>query len=148
MDNSKDTGLLNLSASVSPDDFAQRFGHLLNTWVSLGYCPQCTSDMLAGNDTAIPASLQPYYRQATATATYPGDQVLTINWAWLVTLLASATILLIAGVTSVVVESAVVNKSYFGRNAGDDEAREDVLIPQISKDDSTAHGGLRSTQWA
>lgn len=104
--------LLNLSATVTPDEFAQRFGRLFNTWVSLGYCPQCTSDMLAGNDTAIPAALQPFYRQVSAETTGVNEnEVFTVNGAWLTVFFAFAATLLMAAVASVAVEIIFTAKS-------------------------------------
>ncbi|CAN8098938.1 unnamed protein product [Discula destructiva] len=113
-----DNASSNLSATVSPDEFAQRFGQLFNTWVSLGYCPECTSDILAGNDTAIPPNLQPSYRQAIAAAAYPGVEVYTIEWAWLAVFLVFTTVLLAAGIASVTVESVASTRALVQRRNG------------------------------
>lgn len=139
-----DGGSLNLSATVSTEQFAQRFERLLNTWVSLGYCPQCTSKVLAGNNTELPASLRPYYRQATATTRHSGDQTFDLNWAWMGVFMALAILLLIAGVTGVAVESiSAGSKRGRGRRS-----RAEMFDLQLPKTNSTANGDLRSGQWA
>lgn len=135
---------LNLSAAVTPEQFAERFGHLLNTWVSLGYCPQCASGVLAGNSTVVPAGLQPYYRRAAATSTYPGDKTFAVNWAWLGVFLALAILLITAGAAAVSAESMAAGPG----TARDKRRREDAFELQLPKTNSTVHGGQRSTQWA
>lgn len=133
---------LNLSATVSPQQFAERFGHLFNAWVSLGYCPQCASGVLAGNSTVVPAGLQPYYRRATGTSTYPGDKTLAVNWVWLGVYLALAILLTTAGAAAVSAESMAAGAGA----ARDRRGRDDVFLVQLPKTNST--GGQRSTQWA
>lgn len=118
--------LLNLSATVTPDEFAQRFGKLFNTWVSLGYCPQCTSDMLAGNDTVIPTALQPLYRQVSAQTTGVNEyQVFTVNGAWLTVFFAFAATLLMVAVASVAVEVISNAKSASARTVEQQSEKED-----------------------
>lgn len=140
-----DSVSLNLSASVSPGDFAERFGYLFNTWVSLGYCPQCNSEVMPGNDTGSPPTLQPFYREATATSTYLGDQVFTISWPWLTVILAFALLLLIAGTASVVIESSVAAKLIQWDAARYGADRQDMFDLQLPKTCSAYKGGLRST---
>ncbi|KAJ4397145.1 hypothetical protein N0V93_001369 [Gnomoniopsis smithogilvyi] len=103
--------LLNLSTTVSPTEFARNFGDLFNTWVSLGYCPQCTSDILAGNNTNIPANLQPFYRQVNATTMGAGEPVFVVNWAWIYVLIAFSASLLVVAVASVAIEAIVLARS-------------------------------------
>lgn len=140
---------------MSSEDFATRFGHLFNTWVSLGYCPQCTSDVLAGNDTLIHPSLQSSYRQATAIAVVAGNEVRTIHWPWLAVLLVFSTLLLFAGILSVVLESAAPARPA-GQNVrrtamwvGDVERADDsVLELRLPKACSAVFNSQRTTQWA
>lgn len=146
---------LNLSATVSSEDFATRFGQLFNRWVSLGYCPQCSSDVLAGNDTVIPSQLQPYYRKATATAVAPGDDVCKINWPWLAVFLVFAIFLFTAGIISVVLESvasARPNTQNTRRTAlwVDDAsgAKQGSTELQLPRTCSAVYDSQRSTQWA
>jgi len=141
---------------VPPEDFATRFGHLFNTWVSLGYCPECTSDVLAGNDTIIAPALQSAYRQTTATAEVPGDEVCTINWPWLAVLLVWSTLLLVAGSLSVLLESVASARRPAAQNvrrtpvwAADRGRLEDGLLElQLPKAYSAVYDAQRSAQWA
>ncbi|KAJ4421999.1 hypothetical protein N0V82_003396 [Gnomoniopsis sp. IMI 355080] len=117
--------LLNLSATVTPKDFERNFGQLFNTWVSLGYCPQCTSDILSGNNTLIPANLQPFYRQVNATTLGVGGQVFVVNWAWLSVFLTFAAVLLTVAVASVVIEAIVTTRSGAGGRASGEAGEEE-----------------------
>jgi hypothetical protein len=149
-----DNALFNLSATVAPEDFARRFGHLFNTWVSLGYCPQCIPDVLAGNNTTIPADLQPSYRSVTATTASPGEELYIIRWAWLIVFLVLSTLLLVAGITSVFVESIAVTSTgpserpmpMWAAARAEDEG--DLLELQLPKACSAGHNNKRSSQWA
>lgn len=68
--------------------------------------------MLAGNDTVIPAALQPYYRQVNAQTTGVNEQqVFTVNGAWLTVFFAFAATLLMVAVASVAVEVIASAKS-------------------------------------
>lgn len=146
MGNSDNSGNrpLNLSATVSPQQFALRLEHLLNTWVSLGYCPQCTSKVMAGNNTALPASLQPYYRRAGAAITHPGDKTYELSWPWMGVFLALAVLLLVAGALGVAVESVTAG-SKRGRANGRRQALFDLQLPATN---SNVDGGLPPGMWA
>lgn len=98
---SNGTGLLNLSATVSPDDFATRFGHLFNAWVALGYCPQCSREIVLGNGSAIPAALQKQYHRTTSTLTHPAPPHLVVNWHWEAVVFIIGVVLLAKGVAAV-----------------------------------------------
>lgn len=147
---------LNLSATVSPEDFATRFGHLFNTWVSLGYCPQCKSDVLAGNDTVIPSTLQLSYRQATATAVVPGAEASTINWPSLAVFLLFSALLLGAGIVSAVLESLGCARAATAQKAGRTSVWAGVggggeggsLELQLPETCPAVYNSQRSTQWA
>lgn len=101
---SNGTGLLNLSATVTPDDFAKRFGHLFNTWVALGYCPQCSPEIVVGNGTVMPDALQKQYRRTKSTLTHPAPPHLTVNWAWEAVVLIIGLLLLAKGIAAIACE--------------------------------------------
>lgn len=101
---SNGTGLLNLSATVTPSNFAKHFGQLFNTWVALGYCPQCSPEIVVGNGTIIPAGLRQRYRQTTSTLSRPGPPQIIVNWAWEAVILALGLILLVTGIIALVFE--------------------------------------------
>lgn len=137
---------------MSPEEFAQRFGHLFNKWVSLGYCPQCTSDVLAGNATVIPSDLQSSYRQATANMHGSGREVYAVNGAWLTVFFVLTILLLVAGVASVAVEAVASarlpraqprNPIWWGQGEGKDG----LVELQLPKMYSANAGGQRSTKW-
>lgn len=101
---SNGTGLLNLSATVTPSDFAQRFGQLFNTWVALGYCPQCSPEIAVGNHSVVPTDLRQQYRQTTSTLSRPGPPHITVHWGWEAVILAFGLILLASGIIAIVFE--------------------------------------------
>lgn len=112
----KGTGFLNLSATVTPKDFSQRFGHLFNSWVALGYCPGCSSDIVVGNGTGIPAGIKQQYRQTMSTISSPGPPHLTVNWAWEAVILTLGLALLVVGILAIFFQYAKMSlPSAFGR---------------------------------
>lgn len=135
---------LNLSSTVTTAQFTQRFEHLFNTWVSLGYCPQCTSNVLMGNSTGPAASLQPYYRRTTASTTAQVDQVLVLNWAWTAVFMVLAILLLVAGVTSV----AIAVMTARAKKSSGRPPRQEGIEPQILVTNTAPHGGMYSGHWS
>lgn len=122
--------------------------------MSLGYCTECSAfqPLADTNATNIPSTLEPFYRSSTATVTRPGQDVFAINWAWLAVFLVFASLLLIAGVSSVAIESVVAARDNgmrdgAGGRTGEKDA-EDLFELQLPRTCSTVNGGIRSTRWA
>lgn len=137
----------NLSASVSPDEFARRFGHLFSTWVGLGYCPQCSSGIVV-NSTSIPADLQPRYKTASSTTTWPGERVYTVNWAWMAVFIVFTSILLIAAVVAILVETMVIAKAAKRKTARRTISKNDIVPLRLPTMYSTGSSNeQRSPQW-
>lgn len=133
---SNGTGLLNLSATVTPSNFAQRFGQLFNTWVALGYCPQCSPGMVVGNGTDNLVNLPQQYRQSNSTLSSLGESHFTVNWAWEAAILTLSLTLLIASITAIVLEygkSGIL--SAYGRrrakNFGNDQDSMRMLLSPV-----------------
>lgn len=115
--------------------------------------------MLAGNDTAIPAALQPYYRQVSAETTGVNEQqFLTVNGAWLTVFFALAATLLMVAVASVAIEVIASAKSASresvrgGKDEGEvptHESRESHgLETQLPKTVSSVNSCQFSPEWA
>ncbi|KAK7741469.1 hypothetical protein SLS63_001024 [Diaporthe eres] len=136
----------NLSATVTPDEFAQRFGHLFSTWVGLGYCPQCSSG-IAINSTSIPANLQPRYRTASSTVTWPGERVFTVNWAWMAVFIVFTSIMLVAAVGAIFVEMMVLSKAADQKTARRTISKSDIVPLRLPTMYSTSSNGQRSPPW-
>lgn len=136
----------NLSASVSPDEFAQRFGHLFSTWVGLGYCPQCSSGIVV-DSTSIPADLQPRYRKTSSTINWTGEQTFKVNRAWLTVFIVSTSIMLAAAVGSVVAETMIAAKAAKENAASHATLKNDTFPLRLPTMHSTVSSGERSPQW-
>ncbi|KAG8164844.1 hypothetical protein KVR01_005119 [Diaporthe batatas] len=137
----------NLSATVSPDEFSQRFGHLFSTWVGLGYCPQCSSDVVA-NSSSVPANLQPRYKKVSSTVTWSGERVYTVKWAWIVVFMVSTSVMLVAAVGAIVVENMVVAKTAKRKTARRPISKEDIVPLRLPTMCSTVSNGQNSPQWS
>lgn len=131
---------------MSPDEFAQRFGRLFSTWVGLGYCPQCSSDVVA-NSSSIPANLQPRYKKVSSTVTWSGERVYTVNWAWLAVFIVFTSVMLVAAVGALVVENIVVAKAAKGKPTRRPISKEDIVPLRLPTMYSTVSNGQRSPQW-
>ncbi|KAK2610863.1 hypothetical protein N8I77_004256 [Diaporthe amygdali] len=136
----------NLSSTVSPVEFAQRFGQLFSTWVGLGYCPQCSSGIVV-NSTSVPANLQPRYRKTSSTVTWTGEQAFNINWAWLAVFIVFTSVLLVAAVGSVVVETMVAAKAAKENAVSRATLKSSILPLRLPTMYSTFSNGQRSPQW-
>lgn len=105
-----DDSPVSLSSTTSPEDFARRYAYLFNTWVGLGYCPQCLAVPGGGDDSSQAlgegGSLSSYYRTAPAQCRRAGDAVFAVDAAWLAVYTTSAVLLLVAGVAAVFVSTA------------------------------------------
>lgn len=136
----------NLSATVSSDEFAERFGHLFSKWVMLGFCPQCSSAIVV-NSTSVPANLQPRYKSVTSTVTWSGESVFTISWAWLAVFIVFTSILLVAAVGAIVVETMVVAKIAKGKPVRRTISKSDIVPLRLPTMYSTVSNGQVSPQW-
>lgn len=136
----------NLSATVSPDEFAQRFGHLFSTWVGLGYCPQCSPGIVV-NSTSVPANLQPRYKKASSTVTWPGERVFTVNWAWMTVFIVFTSIMLVAAVGAIFAETMVLSKVASQKTARRTISKSDIVPLRLPTMYSTSSNGQRSPPW-
>jgi hypothetical protein len=103
--------LINLS-EVTPEDFATRFAFVFNTWVSIGYCPECLPVTLwvAVSDLDISKLYQPI----AANRTWANDLMYHVSWLWLGLFIACSAIMLIGGILAIVVESMTVAPDVLG----------------------------------
>lgn len=110
---------MNLSDSdplyaISPTDFATRFGYLFNTWVGVGYCPECNSINDNSTLNSSTQDIQRRYITVNATRQYSGEQVYLVSVPWAIAFLVSTVLLLLAGIISVIVESVTVAPDTLG----------------------------------
>lgn len=136
----------NLSATVTSDEFAQRFGHLFSTWVGLGYCPQCSSGIVI-NSTSIPASLQPRYKTASSTVTWPGERVFTVNWVWMTVFIVFTSIMLVAAVGAIFVEMMALSNVVNQKTARRTISKSDIVPLRLPTMYSTSSNGQKSPPW-
>ncbi|KAI9162714.1 FAD-dependent monooxygenase OpS4 [Paramyrothecium foliicola] len=96
-------------------DFEWRMGHLFNTWVGLGYCPECI-DMhpVYVSKADLSDDVQPLFFDTTAKHEYTGEPVFVINYKWLAVVFTCTVILLLVGTSSVIVESRLVAPDVLG----------------------------------
>lgn len=100
-----------------PGRFATNLAYLFNTWVAIGYCPECSAitnsdqlDMLSLRDTDV----KERYETIKANRVYTGQEVFQLSWPWTITFIVSAVLLLIAGIIGVIVESVTVAPDTLG----------------------------------
>jgi hypothetical protein len=124
---------------VDPPDFEPRIGYLFNTFLGLGYCPECvevwlfeTAQSRAGADLYIPL---------TAQHVYANDLVYAVSPAWLAVFAICAVVLFLGGVAGVVVESMTVAPDILGYVST--VARNSRYL-QLPKTSSAMSGGERA----
>jgi hypothetical protein len=106
--------IVNLSDSVPSSDFSDNFGILFNTWVGLGYCPECQALTNVEDLNSMNASVQERFLDTDAVLQYSIDQVYVIDVPWVVCFIVCTALLLLAGVASVIVESMTVAPDTLG----------------------------------
>jgi hypothetical protein len=84
-------------------------GYIFNTWINLGYCPEC----MDAND-YLPPTRGYLYSNVTVNQISSGELVYYIRGGWYALYLASAIILLMAGIGSLLFESMSVAPDVLG----------------------------------
>lgn len=99
---------------VKPTDFAVYFGNLFNTWVGIGYCPQCQPMITFSDYNSTEKTIQDLYKHVDAERVFSGEAIYSISIPWLVCFVICTVLLLLAGVISVAVESITVAPDTLG----------------------------------
>ncbi|KAH8660022.1 hypothetical protein BX600DRAFT_438248 [Xylariales sp. PMI_506] len=88
---------------------------VFNTWVSLGYCPECLPlDEDFSVYTALSSEVQDLFEPVTAKHSYTKDVVYVIDFRWWGVFLVCTILLLLLGIGSVLVESLLVAPDVLG----------------------------------
>lgn len=105
---------INMTAYIAPSNFSQNLAYLFNTWVSVGYCPECNAVLDTTDFTDSDASVQDLYATTSAARSFHSAEIYQIvrPWAW--AFLVSTVLLLLAGVAAIVVESVTVAPDTLG----------------------------------
>lgn len=104
---------MDLASNTTSELFASNFGYLFNTWVGVGYCPQCSSITTLQKFNDSPPETQQLYVPVYADRS-SGKQVFKLSWPWSIAFLVSTVLLLLAGIISVVIESITVAPDTLG----------------------------------
>lgn len=104
---------MDLASNITSDTFASEFGYLFNTWVGIGYCPQCSSITTWATFNSNPKDIQQLYIPVNATR-YTDEEVFQLSLPWSIAFLVSTVMLLLAGIISVVIESITVAPDTLG----------------------------------
>lgn len=99
------------------------------------------------NSTSIPASLQPRYKSASSTVTWPGERVFTVNWAWMAVFIVFTSIMLVAAVGAIFVETMVLCKGANQKTARRTISKSDIVPLRLPTMYSTISNDQRSPQW-
>jgi hypothetical protein len=122
----------NLSRDVRSGNFRWYFSFLFNTWVTLGYCPECVS--LAGSG-FVPSVLEDYYTDTTVEISYSGyDAVYKVNKGWLAGVLITALLLVGVGAISIIIESMTVAPDTLGYISTAARNSKYIELPPTSSD--------------
>jgi hypothetical protein len=129
-----------LSTEITPEEFGIRFGYLFNTFLGLGYCPECVNVFMTSqlDDRTDVAGL---YQPITAKLQYAKDLKYVINDGWFAGFTICAGILFLAGLAGVVVESMTVAPDVLGYVST--VARNSRYL-QLPKTSSAMSGGERA----
>jgi hypothetical protein len=103
--------LFNLSDVTTKDDFQWYFGYCFNTWINLGYCPECIDAASYGY---FPENRQKYYKNSEGSQITTGDYIYHTEGGWMALYFICTSLLLIAGVISVLLESMTVAPDVLG----------------------------------
>jgi hypothetical protein len=108
--NDTDFTTYDLAVNSTTKDFEFYFQYMFNTWVGLGYCPEC----LDAND-YLPQQRTPLYAlDKKALRVASGELIYYIRIGWFSLYFVSAFILLAAGVLSLLFESMSVAPDVLG----------------------------------
>ncbi|KAH8646878.1 hypothetical protein BX600DRAFT_443848 [Xylariales sp. PMI_506] len=109
----QDMTSLNMS-TILPSKFAWNYAQLFNTWVSVGYCPECQAITNLAQFSQSAAEIQGRYLKTTAQRTYSGALVYRLSVPWAACFLTCTVLLVVAGIAGVVVESVTVAPDTLG----------------------------------
>jgi len=128
----------NLTNMTISSQFAHFFGQAFNTWVGLGYCPDC---LLASQSTNLPSNTSTvHWTTVYGHLEYAQTTAYEISIPWTVAFLICCIILLIAGVAAILVESQTVAPDVLGYVST--VARNSKYL-RLPKTNSTMSGGDR-----
>lgn len=122
-------------------DLEIRFGYLFNTFLGLGFCPECVNIAGAYSLETQTQEVKDLYKPIPAQVRYANDLVYVINGPWLAGFTVCAAILFLAGLAGVVVESMTVAPDVLGYVST--VARNSRYL-QLPKTSSAMSGGERA----
>jgi hypothetical protein len=111
-DISKLAARIELSKNLTSSDFEVLFGYLFNTWVNLGYCPECI-DSVGTQNGPKPDNLR-LYDNITILMDYSTGKVFITRHGWVAAILICASLLVGIGILSIMVESITVAPDTLG----------------------------------
>jgi hypothetical protein len=132
----KNFTIFDLSRNITSHDFEFYMGYMFNTFVNLGYCPEC----LDAND-FLPPTRGILYSNVTGYQFAYGQQVYFLRWGWFVLYFISTILLLAAGVISLLFESMSVVPDVLGYVSTAARNSRYLHLPKYS---SAMSGGERS----
>jgi hypothetical protein len=108
-----DLSNFNLSKTASVEEFEWYMGYAFNTWVNLGYCPECVDFNSTGWLGEFPDRVT-LYDNATSNRVSWDIFVYQINHGWVAAYMICCIILFIASVMSILLEAVSVAPDVFG----------------------------------
>ncbi|OIW29791.1 hypothetical protein CONLIGDRAFT_345385 [Coniochaeta ligniaria NRRL 30616] len=130
-----------MSKDLALKDFELRFGYLFNTYLGLGYCPECVTLFKNWQTATQPAKVSKLYKTITAQVEFANDLIYVISGPWLAAFSVCAAILFLAGLAGVAVESMTVAPDVLGYVST--VARNSRYL-QLPKTSSAMSGGERA----
>jgi hypothetical protein len=108
-----DLSIFNLSKTASVNDFEWYMSYAFNTWVNLGYCPECVDFNSTGWLDQFPDRI-PLYANATSNRTSSDIFVYKIDRGWVACYMLCSLLLLLASIATVLLETFLVIPDIFG----------------------------------
>jgi hypothetical protein len=105
---------INLANSTNSLGFAQSLETLFNTWVGVGYCPECQSILYNAYLEGADQKVRDRYTFTTTERSVYGNPIFTISIPWIICFIICTILLLVAGIFSVIVESVTVAPDTLG----------------------------------
>jgi hypothetical protein len=126
-------GGFNLTNSSTSNAFEVYFGFTFNTWVQLGYCPECLDNFLsdASEDDGAP-DVSSFYINVVASRTYPADTIFHVIPGWLALYFVCSSVLLIAGIISTILESITIAPDVLGYASSVARNSRYIVMPKTS----------------
>ncbi len=110
-DVSQASGFFNISALVSPSDFEYYFGYAFNTYLTLGFCPQCVD---AGSSNYSGTDRNYLYKTVKSEYIFRDHDIYQLAVSWVILYWFCCGTLLIAGIFSVWLEGMTVAPDVLG----------------------------------